>query len=36
MFEMRWWGKGVIIRTSFIKQFQRGKGKDYEYGGRGS
>ena len=39
MFEMRWpwWGKGVIIKISFIKQFQGGsKGKDYVYGGKGS
>ena len=36
MFEIRWWGKGVIIKTSFIKQFQGGKGKDYVYCGRGS
>ena len=36
MFEVRWWRKGVIIKTSFIKQFQGGKGKDYVYGGRES
>ena len=24
MFKMRWWGKGVIIRTSLMKQFQGG------------
>ena len=22
MFEMRWWEKGAIIKTSFMKQFQ--------------
>ena len=22
MFKMRWWGKGVIIKTSFTKQFK--------------
>ena len=22
MFEMRWWGKGVIIKTSFINNFR--------------
>ena len=38
MFKMSWWGKGVIIKTSFMKQFQGGggKGKNYLYGGRGS
>ena len=30
MFEMRWLGdKGVIIKTSFIKQLQGGKGRNY-------
>ena len=24
MFKMRWWGKGVVIKTSFMKLFQGG------------
>ena len=36
MFEMRWWGKDLIIETSFTKQLQGGKGKNYLCGGRRS
>ena len=35
LFKMRWWGIGVIMKTSFMKQFQGGKGKHYLYGGIG-
>ena len=42
MFEMRWWGWGGgggergHLKTFFSEQLQRGKGKNYLYGGRRS